>query len=130
MQYHLPSAALWRKLDSPFELARALNNLGIVLLEIGEYAAARQAFLEARDGFRLLGYQRGTATAIHNLEETAYKVREYADAREFLCELLRIRQHLGLPRGYPYSFDLLAQVNAREERYEQRFNSGPPPKPC
>jgi hypothetical protein len=26
---------------------------------------------------------------------------------------------LGLPRGYPYSFELLAQVNEHEGRYEQ-----------
>src|SRR3990172_3803978 len=44
---------------------------------------------------------------------------EYASARELLCEALRIRYHLGLPRGYPYSFELLAQVNDSEERYEQ-----------
>ena len=44
---------------------------------------------------------------------------EYASARELLCEALRIRHHLGLPRGYPYSFELLAQVNDREGRYEQ-----------
>jgi hypothetical protein len=44
---------------------------------------------------------------------------EYANAREHLSESLRIRQHLGLPRGYPYSFELLAQVNETEGRYEQ-----------
>jgi non-specific serine/threonine protein kinase len=119
LQYHLPSVALWRELESPFELARALNNLGVALLEFGEYVAARQAFLEARDGFRSLGYQRGVATAILNLGETAQKMGEYASARELLCESLRIRHHLGLPRGYPYSFELLAQVNESEERYEQ-----------
>jgi hypothetical protein len=43
---------------------------------------------------------------------------EYTIARELLCEALRIRHHLGLPRGYPYSFELLAQVNEREGRYE------------
>jgi predicted ATPase/DNA-binding SARP family transcriptional activator len=119
IQYHLPSVALWRKLESPFELAKALTNLGVALLEIREYAAARQALLEARDAFRSLGYQRGVATAIHNLGETAQKMGEYASARELLCEALRIRHHLGLPRGYPYSFELLAQVNESEERYEQ-----------
>jgi len=119
LQYHLPSVALWRELESPFELAKALNNLGIALLEIREYAAARLALLEARDVFRSLGYQRGVATAIHNLGETAQKMGEYASARELLCESLRIRHHLGLPRGYPYSFELLAQVNESEERYEQ-----------
>ena len=119
LQYHLPSVALWRELESPFELAKALTNLGVALLEIGEYVAARQVFLEARDAFRSLGYQRGVATAIHNLGETAQKMGEYASARELLCESLRIRHHLGLPRGYPYSFELLAQVNESEERYEQ-----------
>ncbi len=119
LQYHLPSVALWRQLESPFELATALNNLGVDLLEIREYAAAKHAFLECRDIYRSLGYQRGVATAIHNLGETAQKMGEYASARELLCEALRIRHHLGLPRGYPYSFELLAQVNASEERYEQ-----------
>jgi len=118
LQYGLPSIALWRELGNPFELARALTNAGTALLEIGEYMAARQAFLEARDLFRSLGYQRGVATTIHNLGETAYKMGENANAREHLSESLRIRQHLGLPRGYPYSFELLAQVNEREGRYE------------
>jgi tetratricopeptide (TPR) repeat protein len=119
LQYHLPNVAVWRELESPFDLAIAHINIGVVLLEIGEYVSAKQAFVEARDGYRSLGYQRGAATAIHNLGETAYKMGEYAVAREFLCESLRIRQHLGLPRGYPYSFELLAHVNSQEERYEQ-----------
>lgn len=119
LQYHIPNVALWRELGSPFDLANALSNLGVVLLEVSEYIAARQAFLEARDLFRSLGYQRGAATAIHNLGETAHKMGEDAEARKLFCEALRIRHHLGLPRGYPYSFELLAQVNGREERFEQ-----------
>jgi predicted ATPase/DNA-binding SARP family transcriptional activator len=119
IQYHLPNVALWRELDSPFGLAGALTNLGVALLEIGDYVAARQAFEECRDIEQSLGYQRGVATDIHNLGETAYKMGEYATAREHLSESLRIRHHLGLPRGYPYSFELLAQVNESEGRYEQ-----------
>ena len=97
LQYQLPSVALWRDLESPFELAKALINLGVVLLEIGEYVAVRQAFLEAQDAFHSLGYRRGVATAIHNLGETAQKMGECASARELLCESLRIRHHLSLP---------------------------------
>ena len=44
---------------------------------------------------------------------------DYARARALFCEALRIRHDLGLPRGYAYSFELLAQVNEIEERYEQ-----------
>jgi len=118
IQYHLPNVALWRELDRPFGLAGALTNLGVALLEIGEYVAARQAFEECRDIEQSLGYQRGVATDIHNLGETAFKLGEYANARELFRESLRIRYHLGLPRGYTYSFELLAQVNEREGRYE------------
>jgi predicted ATPase/Tfp pilus assembly protein PilF len=118
LQYHFSSVALWRELGSPFELAAALTNLGVTMLEIGEYVAARQAFEECRDIEQSLGYQRGVATDIHNLGETSYKMGEYSRAREYLSESLRIRKHLGLPRGYPYSFELLAQINEREGRYE------------
>ena len=119
IQYHLPSVAFWRELGSPSELTTALTNLGVALLEIGEYVAARQAFEECRDIHQALGYQRGVATDIHNLGETALKMGEYANAREHLSKSLRIRRHLGLPRGYPYSFELLAQVNERDGRYEE-----------
>jgi predicted ATPase/DNA-binding SARP family transcriptional activator len=119
LQYHLPNVALWHELDNPFELANALISLGVTLLEISEYMAARQAFEECRDIYQSLGYQRGVALAMHNLGETAHKMGEYANAREHLSESLRIRRHLGLPRGYPYSFELLAQVNESEGRYEQ-----------
>ena len=49
LQYILPSVALWRELGSPFELASALTNLGVTLLEIVNTLAARQAFEECRD---------------------------------------------------------------------------------
>jgi predicted ATPase/DNA-binding SARP family transcriptional activator len=119
IQYELQSVALWRELESPFELATALNLLGADLVEIHEYATARQVLLESRDIYQSLGYRRGVATAIQNLGETAHGLGDYVHARELLCEALRIRHHLGLPRGYPYSFELLAQINESEARYEQ-----------
>ncbi len=119
IHYVLPTIALWRELQDPFELARALNVLGVALLEISEFTAATQAFRECRDLYQSLGYRRGVALAIHNLGETALMMGEVASARTYLCESLRIRHDLVLPRGYIYSFELLAQVNESEERYER-----------
>ncbi len=119
IQYELSSVALWRELQSPFELATALNLLGADLTEIHEYAAARQAFLECRDIYQSLGYQRGVALTMHNLGCVALEMGDYARARELLCESLRIRRHLGLRRGYAYSFEQLALINEMEERYER-----------
>lgn len=119
IRYELPSVALWRELQSPFELATALNLLGADLLETHQYAAARKALLECRDIYQSLGYQRGVALAMHNLGCIAQAIGEYANARELLCESLRIRRHLGLPRGYAYSFEQIAQINELEEHYER-----------
>ncbi len=119
VQYHLASVAMWREVQNTYELAGALNQLGADLAELHEYTAARQAFLECRDLYHALGYQRGVALAMHNLGFIAQNMKEYANARNLLCEALRIRHHLGLPRGYAYSFELLAEVNESEERYEQ-----------
>jgi tetratricopeptide (TPR) repeat protein len=119
IQYLLPSVALWRKAESPFELARVLNNFGAACAEIGEHGAARQAYEESRHLYQSLGYRRGVALAIHNLGETALKLGEHARARELLCESLRMRYELSLPRGYAYSFEQLAHVNEREEHFEQ-----------
>lgn len=118
LPYIVSSVALWRELESPFELATALNLLGANLLDTDRHAAARQALLECRDIYQSLGYRRGVALALHNLGCIAREMGESASARELLCESLRIRYDLGLPRGYAYSFEELALVNASEERDE------------
>ncbi len=119
IQYELQSVALWRELESPFELATALNLLGADLLVLHEHAASRQALLECRDIYQSLEYQRGVALAMHNLGSVAQAMGEYARARELSCDALRIRHRLGLRRGYAYSFEQLAQINEIEERYER-----------
>jgi hypothetical protein len=67
IQYVLPSIALWRELERPFDLATALNRLAGALGAIHEYAAAQQAQEECRDIYQSLGYRRGVALAIQNL---------------------------------------------------------------
>jgi predicted ATPase/DNA-binding SARP family transcriptional activator len=118
VQHVLPSVKLWRELDKPFELAAALNRLATALLEIREYAASQQAFLECRDIYQSLGYRRGVATALQNLGGVAYKLGDYARARVLFSDGLRIRRDLGLQRGYAYSFEFIADVNEMEKRYE------------
>jgi tetratricopeptide (TPR) repeat protein len=119
VQYHLSGVAMWREVQDTYELAGALNYLGADLSELHEYTAARQAFLECRDLYQSLGYQRGVALAVHNLGFIAQNMGEYVNARNLACESLRIRHHLGLPRGYAYSFELLAEVDESEAHYEQ-----------
>jgi predicted ATPase/DNA-binding SARP family transcriptional activator len=118
IQYVLPSIALWRELERPFDLAAALNRLASALSGIHEYAAAQQAHEECRDIYQSLSYRRGVALSIQNLGGVAFKLGDYVRARALLCDSLRIRQDLGLQRGYAYSFEFIADVNEIEKRYE------------
>jgi tetratricopeptide (TPR) repeat protein len=119
IQYVLPSIALWRELQSPFDLATALNRLGGALGEIHEYAANQQALEECRDIYQSLGYRRGVATATQNLGLVAQRMGDHARARALFCDALRIRHYLGLQRGYAYSFEFIGKIDEIEERYEQ-----------
>jgi predicted ATPase/DNA-binding SARP family transcriptional activator len=119
IQYVLPSIALWRELENPFEIATSLNRLAGALGEIHEYTAAQQAHEECRDIYQSLGYRRGVALAIQGLGVAAQELGDYARARALFCDALRIRHDLGLPRGYAYSFEFIAELNEIEERYEQ-----------
>jgi predicted ATPase/DNA-binding SARP family transcriptional activator len=118
LHYILPSVALWRELENPFELATALNRLSGPLIEFHEYAAAQQALEECRDIYQSLGYRRGVALATQNLGHNAEVLGDYDRARECYREALRIRRDLGLPRGYAYSFEHLADIAEIEKRYE------------
>jgi predicted ATPase len=119
IQYLLPSIVLWRELQSPFELATALNRLGGALGEIHEYAANQQALEESRDIYQSLGYQRGVATATQNMGLIAQRIGDYPRARALFCDALRIRHDLGLQRGYAYSFEFIGRIDEVEERYER-----------
>jgi predicted ATPase/DNA-binding SARP family transcriptional activator len=83
MQYLLPSIALWRELQSPFDLATALNRLAGALSAIHEYAASQQAYEECRDIYQSLGYRRGVALAIQNLGGVALDLGDYVRARHY-----------------------------------------------
>jgi predicted ATPase/DNA-binding SARP family transcriptional activator len=117
-QYILPSVALWRELENPFELATALNRLSGALSAVREYPAAQQVLEECRDIYQSLGYRRGVATAIQNLGGVAFDLGDYVRARALICDGLQIRRDLGLRRGYAYSFEFIADVDEMEKRYE------------
>ena len=119
IHYVLPSIALWRELERPFELAAALNRLAGALSAIHEYAAAQQAYEECMEIYQSLGYRRGLAIAIHNLGGFAFDRGDYARARTLFRDGLRIRRDLGLQRGYAYSFEYIADVDEVEKRYER-----------
>ena len=119
IQRLIPSVALWRELDRPYELAAVLNRLGASMVENQEYAAGGEILREVAEINRALGYRRGVALALHNLAEAFMGLKEYTRAREFFSESLRIRRELGVRRGYAYSFESLAHLAYEENQHER-----------
>jgi len=74
-----------------------------------------KAYEECRDIYQSLGYRRGVALAIQNLGGVAFDLGDYVRARALFCDGLRIRQDLGLQRGYAYSFEFIADVDEIEK---------------
>ena len=65
------SLTLFRALGDESHVARALNNLGTVAMELGEYERAQDLFSESLALHRHVGDRQGTASTLNNLAEAA-----------------------------------------------------------
>jgi len=85
---------------------------------------------ECRDIYQSLVYRRGVATTLQNLGGEAFDQGDYTRARTLLCEALRMRRELGLPRGYAYSFEFIADLDEAENVTNTQFNCWQQLMPC
>jgi tetratricopeptide (TPR) repeat protein len=63
------SLTLFRELGDESHVARALNNLGTVAMELGEYERAQDLFSKSLALHRHVGDRQGTASTLNNLAE-------------------------------------------------------------
>jgi tetratricopeptide (TPR) repeat protein len=119
IQHLLPSVAILRELDKPYQLARTLNTLAACLMEKGDFESAWQVLQETAAINRALGYRRGVALALHNMAEAATQLGDYVQARKLNSESLQIRQELKLPRGYAFSLENFAILALKEKQAER-----------
>jgi DNA-binding CsgD family transcriptional regulator/tetratricopeptide (TPR) repeat protein len=99
-----------RDLGDRAEEARALNNLSIVLADLGDLPAARARTEESLAIRRELGDQHGIAMSLINLGADASFQRDYVRARGYLGESLSIKRELGDTWGLAIGLRNLANV--------------------
>ena len=90
--------------------AKALQHLGNVALDLGDYPRARERYHDALALRRLLGDQSGIATALNGLGLVAFYLGDYAAAQALHEESLAIRRELGEPLGIGNSLTNLGSV--------------------
>jgi diguanylate cyclase (GGDEF)-like protein len=102
-QYHLTSYAhalssllevipLLESLERPLDLARSLNTLALVSLELGDYDDALRDFERSHQIFRQLGHVSGEATTIGNIALAYDRMGQPEKALEFNHQSLKLRE--------------------------------------
>ncbi|MBN1485820.1 MAG: AAA family ATPase [Chloroflexia bacterium] len=114
--------ALFEGLDSdPYGLARCLNSLGLVHLELGELDPAEDCFARALLLRREIGDRRGEAWCCHNQGRAALVRGDLAGARENLEQARSIFEEI----QHPYGLQTCARFLAQVEQVKAERGDGP-----
>jgi tetratricopeptide (TPR) repeat protein len=99
-----------RELGDRGGIAGALNNLGDVVCNQGDYPAAKVLLEECLAIMRELGDRGSIAGSLNNLGEVACNLDDREAARAFFEESLAIRRELGDRSGVAYSLGSLGSL--------------------
>jgi non-specific serine/threonine protein kinase len=100
-------------------IGRALTNLGVLVREQGNYAAAATLYEESLKVFRPLGDEQGIAIALTNLAEALRYQGDHARAKPLYGESLAILDRAGNRLGIVACLEGLAAI-AHAERHLER----------
>lgn len=104
------SLEIWRELGARYNIAKALNNLGMFIHSCGDYAAAWSFQEESLEIFRELDDRHGIAWALSNLGNTAMEQRNLALAWSLQQESLASRRDMEDGIGVGISLNSLGAI--------------------
>jgi tetratricopeptide (TPR) repeat protein len=102
--------ALARAADNVSEAAFALDRLGVLAYERGDFAVAQRLQREGLELRRASGDARGLATSLNNLGSLAYALGDYENARQHCEGCLELQQRLGDATGEAISLQNLGFI--------------------
>jgi predicted ATPase/class 3 adenylate cyclase len=97
--------------------AKALNGLGTIAHEQGDYAAARSWLEESLTIWREIGDKRGVATLLNNLGWVGWHQGDYTAARTLSEEALALHRDIGDARGIALALNNLGWVATSQGDY-------------
>lgn len=101
--------------------AKALNGLGTLTYEQGDYTTARSFYEEALNIARAFGDQQGIQNTLGNLGNVAYYQGDYAGARALYEEVLAIRRELKDEWGIGNSLYNLGNLALQQNDFEAAY---------
>ena len=110
---------LCQQMDERKIRAFAVNCLGRVAMDKGEYSQARQLIQVGFETFQKLGVPMGIAYSRRDLGVVLAKIGAYDQAEQHLQESLVVSQEMGDRRGEAVCLNILGQLACLQAEYEQ-----------
>ena len=110
--------------------SKALQGLGHLAIELGDYAGAGARFAAGLEHARQAGDQRGIAESLSGLGLVALNRQEYGEARAWHEQALAIRRQLGDRHGTAWSLYYLGIVTRSKASLRSPVNCSGNRSPC
>jgi tetratricopeptide (TPR) repeat protein len=118
MRLAIEAATLSEKLAYPDGLAAAWNNIGIAHKNLGNYAAALEAYYKTLTIWEKLGSKQGIASTYNNIGVIYKNEGDYDKALEKYRVALRIREELGDPKSIASSLNNIGLVYSAQRNFD------------
>jgi tetratricopeptide (TPR) repeat protein len=99
--------------------AKALNALGTLLYETGEWPEARSLIAESLDIWREMGDEQTVATTLNNLAWADVNLSNYRAAKALSQEALELNRELGQERGIAVSLNNLGWIAVYQGNFRE-----------
>ncbi len=116
---HIECLALRRELGDDAEIAKSLNNLGLVATYLKRESDAVAYFEESLEIHRRIGHLRPIAGVLVNLGELVMQQGDLARADDLIQESLRLYREFGDPRGTADSLHNLGGLACDLRQFER-----------
>ncbi len=105
--------------NNPFGIASDLANIGTLLKNKGDYAAALEYYLQARDLKRQVGDQRGVGSLTGNIGMLYSELGKNAEAMEYHTKAAEIWEKIGNRSGLATTYNNIGVVYMNSQQYGQ-----------
>lgn len=92
----------------------ALQNIGSILAQQGEFGAAERCFSESYGQFQRAGYRRGEATALLNYGRVTFERGNIGLAADLLCQAVNIAREVGHGELIALATQHLAEIHSKQ----------------
>jgi non-specific serine/threonine protein kinase len=116
---HTECLALRRELGDDAEIAKSLNNLGLVATYLERESDAVAYFEESLEMHRRIGHQRPIAGVLVNLGELVMQQGDLTRADDLIQESLRLYREFGDPRGTADSLHNLGGLSCDLQQFDR-----------